>query len=96
MVNRNGHFAAADRALDSVQETNRIIPGCQEWRDLLQAYPAAMQQYCQAVVSLLSLEAATFNEGWRKAEQARKVCETYREKLFHHRHEHRCFTVSGS
>jgi hypothetical protein len=42
------------------------------------------------------LDAATFNDGWAKAEQARKVCEKYREKLFHHRHEHGCFTARGS
>ncbi len=63
---------------------------------MLRAYPEAMQQYCQAVMSLMALDAATFNDGWTKAEQARKVCEDYREKLFHHRHEHGCFTSRGS
>ena len=79
-----------------MDERPPVTPGCTEWRDILQAYPAAMQNYCQAVMSLLSLDAATFNDGWAKAEQARKVCENYRERLFHHRHEHGCFTSRGS
>jgi predicted lipoprotein len=94
MLKVTSPLAATRVASDAIEETNR--PGCQEWREMLRAYPAAMQQYCQAVMSLMALDAATFNDGWTKAEQARKVCEDYREKLFHHRHEHGCFTSRGS
>ena len=94
MLDLNSQFVAPGVASDAIEERN--APGCPEWRDILQAYPAAMQQYCQAVMSLMALDAATFNDGWTKAEQARKVCENYREKLFHHRNEHGCFPVRGS
>jgi hypothetical protein len=92
MLNLNGPFVATSVA--TINETS--APGCGEWQAILQAYPEAMQQYCQAVMSLRALDAATFNDGWAKAEQARKVCETYRERLFHHRHEHGCFTSRSS
>jgi hypothetical protein len=94
MLNLNNQFAPTGVATGAIEDGN--TPGCQEWRDLLQSYPAAMQQYCQAVLSLVALDAPTFNDGWTKAEQARKLCENYREKLFHHRHEHGCFTTRGS
>jgi hypothetical protein len=94
MLNLNSQSAPSGVASSAIVE--RKLIGCQEWRDLLQAYPVAMQQYCQAVLSLMALDAATFNDGWTKAEQARKLCENYREKLFHHRHEHGCFTARCS
>jgi hypothetical protein len=94
MLNLNSRFVATAVASGALEERN--APGCKEWRDILQAYPVAMQQHCQAVLSLMALDAATFNDGWAKAEHARKVCEKYREKLFHHRHEHGCFTARGS
>jgi len=94
MLNLNSQFVATGVPSVAIEERN--TPGCQEWRDMLQGYPAAMQQYSQAVLSLMALDAATFNDGWAKAEQARKLCENYREKLFHHRHEHGCFTARSS
>jgi hypothetical protein len=95
MQNSNDQFVTG-AVSSSAQETVRPSgSGCEEWQDILQAYPAAMQHYCQMIMSLISLDAATFNDGWTKAEQARKVCEDYREKLFHHRHEHGCFKTRG-
>jgi hypothetical protein len=94
MLNLNSPVVARGVASGAIEATSAL--GCQEWRDILHAYPAAMQHYYQAVRSLPALDAATFNDGWAKAEQARKVCENYREKLFHHRHQHGCFTARGS
>jgi hypothetical protein len=94
MLNLNNQMVSGGIASGTIEATNAL--GCQEWRDILHAYPAAMQHYSQAVLSLVALDAATFNDGWAKAEQARKVCENYREKLFHHRHQHGCFTARGS
>jgi len=94
MLNLNSLLVATGVAPGAIEE--RDVPGCQEWRDILQAYPAALQRHCQAVLSLMALDAATFNDGWAKAERARKVCESYRERLLHHRHEHGCFTARTS
>jgi hypothetical protein len=90
MVDLNGLFLAADASPGTLKGL-----GCSEWQEMLRAYPAAMQQYCQAVMSLMALDAARFSQGWTKAEQARKICETFREKLFHHWHQHGCLTPRG-
>ena len=92
MLNVNNELAAARVPADATAAMRSEASGCAEWQDILRSYPAAMQDYCRAVMSLLSLDAATFNDGWTKAERARKLCELHREKLFHHRHEHRCLT----
>jgi hypothetical protein len=69
--------------------------GCSEWRDILEAYPLATEAYNRAVIRLEGADAAGFNQAWSNAERARKVCEDYRERLFHHRRDHGCLLRSG-
>jgi hypothetical protein len=75
MLKVTSPLAATRVASDAIEETNR--PGCQEWREMLRAYPAAMQQYCQAVMSLMALDAATFNEPSRRARCAKITGKNY-------------------
>ena len=69
--------------------------GCPEIRDILEAYPLATEAYNQAVSGLSTLDAENFNQAWSNAERARKVCESYRERLLHHRRDHGCLSRSG-
>jgi len=68
--------------------------GCPEIRDILEAYPQATEAYNRAVEGLATLDAASFNQAWSNVEQARKVCESYRERLLHHRRDHGCLLRS--
>ena len=80
----------------NLSEVVRNVDGCPEFRDILEAYPAATEEYNRAVESLATLDAASFNQAWSNVERARKVCESYREMLLHHRRDHACLSRSAA
>ena len=80
-------------------EMQKSVPAqivCAEWKEILQAYRMAAQNYGQAVTSLTWHGAERFSEAWLEAEKAHKACENHREMLLYHEHDHGCSLPRGS